>query len=316
MINNLTSMLDALNILKKTFEGADQTEEIPSDVLEEIKQAPIDRWDRCLLDIQDDKNNKHQLLASEPTSKRELYSLAGILLAIVAPNSTVMRIADPYHGNGIGFDLFIQALKDCDKESLISNIRISDVTEMPNRRLISVNGFLFPLTLTNAASANINGINILVLFDGLPYSGGTFNPPNHSDTKLLMRWIKSSLKKIKSNPNLPFYLIMGGEIGAGSFTSGIFKWVNDHPNLFRICHRYLYKQNNSGFKGHREILMFRVVSLDKKRITDIQESSFDSLDRIHSILPPCIVDMGHVENIQSMYDAKGLNEQISLLQYN
>jgi hypothetical protein len=218
--------------------------------------------------------------------------------------SFIGRILDPFVGNGIGLQYFLQGMHSkCDENIQgIHGIETSDITDFPNR--VAISGASFQLC--NAASANVSNANILLLFDVPPHQGRELNFCNFADVKLVMRFISNKLKIIKKNKSLKFYVLLLGEIGAGCNTAGIFNWLNEHPHLARIYHRYIYKKSDSIFKGHREILLFRVV---KSKFSEISaEYPLDNIKRVDlTDDPPYMVETSHLRNVASFYLAKHLN---------
>ena len=70
------------------------------------------------------------------------------------------------------------------------------------------------------------------------------------------------------------FLVIGGEIGAGCNTDIFWLWVNEHPNLQRLFHRYAYLSRNETV--HREVLLFKIVYA--KQAND--DAPLDSRDRV------------------------------------
>jgi hypothetical protein len=289
----------AIKTLTDIFEGAiSQTENFSPSTLIEVENADSKKWDCAIKTLKVDKNNTMQLIG-DSTSKSELYIIAGYLMATVL-GPQVGNILDPFVGNGFGLRYFLWGLG----ARYIEGIQTSDITDFSNRILITMCKSSFHIC--NAASANVSSANILLVFDAPPYPGRELDFCNFADVKLIMRFIETTLKKIKKCPNLKFYVLLLGEIGAGCNTAGIFNWLNSHQHLARIYHRYIYKKSNSLFKGHRELLLFRVVI----RKYDI-EYPLDNIKRADlTDDPPVMVETSHVDNVASFYYAKKLDMEI------
>jgi len=294
--------LSAIREFIDIFKGASSQKEIfiPA-VLDEVEEANPEEWDLCNNILKDNKNNNMQSI-DEATSKNQIYTIAGYLMSIILPVNFIIKLMDPFIGNAIGLNYFLMGL-DRDVESIES----SDITDFLNRAPLVSNNCHVTFTLCNAASANVDSANVLLLFDVPPSSGGELNFSNYADVKLLMRYVAKKLKIMLTNPKLEFYVLLLGEIGAGCNTAGIFNWLNKHPHLARIYHRYIYKRTDSVFKGHREILLFRVV-LKKKCIKEYPLDNIDRLDLTDD--PPFMVEMGHLSNVASFYLAKHLNKNL------
>jgi hypothetical protein len=289
----------AIKAFSAIFEGAaSQTEDFDPHTLAKVENADSREWDRAIPSLKMDKNNTMQLSCAS-TSKPELYAIAGYLMATVL-GPFIGKILEPFFGNGLGLSYFLDGLG----AKSIECIETSDITDFPNRRTIT--GYSSSFNICNAASANVCNANILLVFDAPPYSGDDLTYNNYADVKLSMRYILDKLEKMKKCPDLKFYILFLGEIGAGCNTAGIFNWLNSHPHLTRIYHRYIYKKSDSAFKGHRELLLFRVV-IRKGKI----EYPFDNIKRADlTDDPPVMVETRHVENVASFYYAKELNDLI------
>jgi hypothetical protein len=268
-------------------------------ILTEVEDTNPKKWDLYTKTLKADKNNADQL-TNDGTSKSQLYTIAGYLMATLLDKQE-SRFLDPFAGNCCGLRYFLQGFGE---SKYIKGIEISDITNFSNRVFISGSNF----QLCNAASANIDRTNILLLFDVPPYPGRKLNFCNFADVKLIMRYISAKLKIIKKKSNLKFYILLLGEIGAGCNTAGIFNWLNGHPHLARIYHRYIYITEFSGFKGHREILLFRVV-LDKSKASEYPLDNIKRIDLTND--PPYMVETSHLRIVTSLYLSKYLNDAIA-----
>jgi hypothetical protein len=291
--------LSALSEIKAIFDGAtSQTENFELRTLVEVENTDSREWNRAIPSLKMDENNTMQLIC-DSTSKPQLYAIAGYLMATVL-GPFIGKILDPFVGNGIGLSYFLDGLG----AKSIEGIETSDITDFPNRKTIT--GYSSSFEICNAASANVCDASILLVFDAPPFPGESLNYCNYADVKLVMRYTMDKLKKIKKCPDLKFYVLLLGEIGAGCNTAGIFNWLNGHPHLTRIYHRYIYKKSDSEFKGHRELLLFRVV-IRKGKI----EYPLDNIKRSDlTDDPPIMVEISHVENVAGFYNARLLNDSL------
>lgn len=295
--------LSAIKEIIDIFKGASSQKDIfLTTVLDEVETANSEEWDLCNNILKNDKNNNGQSI-DEATSKDQIYTIAGYLMSIILPIKFAIKIMDPFIGNAIGLNYFLTGL-----DRNVESIESSDITDFPNRVPLVSHKNNLTFTLCNAASANVDNANILLMFDVPPASGDKLNFSNYADVKLIMRYVAKKLKIMLTSPKLEFYVLFLGEIGAGCNTAGIFNWLNKHPHLARIYHRYIYKRTDSVFKGHREILLFRVV-LNKKNVKEYPLDNIDRSDLTDN--PPFMIEMSHLSNIASFYIAKHLNNLIN-----